>query len=146
MKTKLKQPMKGTPSALGTSALGTSALGTSRPMQTSALGTSALEMTSAPEMTSAVEMTSALETSAVEMTSALEMAIALEMTNAVEMTSALGKAHWNSTTLSELGGSQPENLPACKSVDVAHQSAWQSVAQDFVNYPGSGGYRAICFV
>ena len=117
MKTKLKQPMKGTPSALGTSALGTSALGTSRPMQTSALGTSALEMTSAPEMTSAVEMTSALE-----------MAIALEMTNAVEMTSALGKAHWNSTTLSELGGSQPENLPACKSVDVAHQNAWQSVA------------------
>ena len=111
MKTKLKQPMKGTPSALGTSALGTSALGTSRPMQTSALGTSALEMTSAPEMTSAVEMTSALE-----------------MTNAVKMTSALGKAHWNSTTLSELGGSQPENLPTCKSVDVAHQSAWQSVA------------------
>ena len=39
-----------------------------------------------------------------------------------------------------------EGLPAYKSVDVAHQMAWQSVAQYCVNCLGSCGYRAICFV
>ena len=62
------------------------------------------------------------------MTNAVEMATAVEVASCLEMTSSLGKAHWNSTTLSELGGSQPENLLAYKSVDVARQMAWQSVA------------------